>query len=123
LFENVAMPNKLTIPSPAGNNQGSEWGMKMTEVEKNEIRKALQLNLGSRRQEAALYLAARPGKPLKIATVAKAIFDDAEATAKTLQIIRYLQWKIDIIKLSKKYGLADEVDADGARLVTFTIAE
>jgi len=95
----------------------------MTEVEKNEISKALQLNLGSRRQEAALYLAARPGKPLKIATVAKAIFDDAEATAKTLQIIRYLQWKIDILKLSKKYGLADEVDADGARLVTFTIAE
>jgi len=93
------------------------------QVEKNEISKALQLNLGSRRQEAALYLAARLGKPLKIATIAKAVFDDAKATAKTLHIIRYLQWKIEILKLSKKYKLVDEVDADGARFVTFTIAE
>lgn len=95
----------------------------MTEVEKNEISKALQLNSGSNREAVAHYLAARARKPIKIATIAKAVFDDAEATAKTLQIVRYLQWKIEILKLSKQYKLADEVGEDGARFVTFTIAE
>ncbi len=94
----------------------------MTEVEKNEISVALQLNAGSWRREVALYLAARAGKQVKMAAIAKAVFDDAEATAKTLQIIRYLQWKIDILKLSKQYQLTDEVGEDGARVVTFTIA-
>ncbi|MGO9427554.1 hypothetical protein [Rhodoblastus sp.] len=95
----------------------------MTQAEKNEISVALQLNNGSRRESVALYLAARAGKPIKTATIAKAIFDDAEATSKTLQIVRYLQFKIEVLKLTKKYKLTDEVGEDGARVVTFTIAE
>lgn len=94
----------------------------MTEVEKDELSVALQLNLGSRRRQAALYLAARAGKPVKIVALAKVIFDDAAQTSKALQIVRYLQFKIDILKLSNQYQLTDEVGEDGARVVTFTIA-
>lgn len=101
----------------------NEWGMKMKTSEKTEISQELQLNSGSQREMVVLYLAARAGKPIKVATVAKAIFDDAEATGKTLQIVRYLQFKIDVLKLSKKYGLKDEVDADGSRVVTFEMFE
>ncbi len=96
---------------------------KMTKTEKTEISTALQLNSGSQREAVALYLAARAGKSIKIAAIAKAVFDDAEATSKTLQIVRYLQFKIDVLKLIKKYGLVDEVCEDGARIVTFTIVE
>jgi hypothetical protein len=97
--------------------------MKMTQVEKDEITKALQLNANSQREAVALYLAERAGKPLKVAIIAKAVFDDAEATAKVTGIVRYIIWKTEVLKLNKKYKLTSEVDMDGARVVTFTIAE
>jgi uncharacterized membrane protein YciS (DUF1049 family) len=95
----------------------------MTEVEKNEIAKALQLNLGSRRREVAMYLSARAGKAIKMATIAKAVFEDAEAIGQISAIVKYLQWKIEVLKLTKKYKLTSERDVDGVRSVTFEMTE
>jgi hypothetical protein len=70
-----------------------------------------------------MYLSTRAVKPIKLASIAKATFDDAEAIGQISAIIKYRQWKIEVLKLTKKYKLTNERDDDGVRSVTFEMFE